>query len=103
MARATLEAGGYRVADAGNGDAALAAYARGGVAAVVLDMMMPGLDTPTVIRRLREGDPSARILTVSGLHPIGVAAEVLKANGVPFLSKPFTDDALFAALDRLLS
>jgi len=44
----------------------------------VLDMMMPGLDTPTVIRRLRQLDPSARILTVSGLHPNGPAGAVLK-------------------------
>jgi PAS domain S-box-containing protein len=101
MARATLEEAGYRVADAGDGEAALAAYRAGEVDAVVLDMMMPGLDTPTVIRRLRQLHPTARILAVSGLHPTGQAAAVLREFAVPFLTKPFTDDALLAALDRL--
>ena len=101
MARATLEDAGYRVPDAADGEAALAAYRVGEVATVVLDMMMPGLNTPTVIRLLRQLDPSARILAVSGLHPTGPAAAVLKEFAIPFLGKPYIDDAIPAALDRL--
>jgi CheY-like chemotaxis protein len=102
--RATLEGHGYRVLAAQDGAAALQAYRRhrGAVAAVLLDMMMPGLDGPAVMRALRETDPDVRILASSGLRPAGRTAEAVAAGARAFLAKPYTDEQLLAALKDVL-
>jgi PAS domain S-box-containing protein len=104
VARAALEAAGYRVATADGGQAAVEWHARHHpeVAAVVLDMMMPGLAGPAVIARLRATDPAARVLAVSGLRPAGRDADLLTAERVAFLPKPYSDDDLVAAVATLL-
>ncbi len=100
VARAALEGAGYRVATADGGAAAVEWFARhhGVVAAVVLDMMMPGLDGPAVIARLRAADPAVPVLAVSGLRPTGRDADALTAERVAFLPKPYSDDDLLTAV-----
>jgi CheY-like chemotaxis protein len=102
--RATLEEHGYRVLTAQDGAAALAAYRghRGEIRAVLLDLMLPGLDGFAVMRALREVDPDVRILASSGLQPAGRHAEALAAGARAFLGKPYTDEQLLAALNALL-
>lgn len=56
LMRDYLEADGYSVLTARDGEEALAAVARGGVDCVLLDIMMPGLSGFDVLRRLRESD-----------------------------------------------
>ncbi len=55
---------GYRVLTAGNGLEALKNYGerRGEIAIVILDMIMPGMGGEETFHRLREIDPSVRIL-----------------------------------------
>jgi CheY-like chemotaxis protein len=102
--RAALEEHGYRVLTAPDGPAALEAYReyRGEVGAVLLDMMMPGVDGPLLMRALREVDPGVRILASSGLRPAGRHAEAVAAGARAFLPKPYTDEQLLAALREVL-
>jgi CheY-like chemotaxis protein len=100
VARAALEGAGYRVATADGGVAAVDCLARnrGEVAAVVLDMMMPVLDGPAVIARLRAIDPAVPVLAVSGLRPTGRDADALTVERVAFLPKPYSDEDLLNAV-----
>jgi PAS domain S-box-containing protein len=98
-ARAALEGHGYRVLTAARGADGVAAYKRSGeVRAVVLDMMMPGLDGPATMRALLETDPRARIIAASGHHVPARRAEAVAAGAMNFLPKPYTEEQLVRAV-----
>ncbi|MCI0460174.1 MAG: CHASE3 domain-containing protein [Gemmataceae bacterium] len=103
-AKATLEANSYRVLTAADGGEALACFRRqiGNVRAVILDMMMPGMDGLATMRALQELDPQVRIIASSGLQTPGKMAEAMAAGAKTFLQKPYTDDQLLEALGRVL-
>ena len=90
---------GYRVLEAADGPAGLAAAGRAGtrLVAVVLDLMLPGLDGLEVLRRLR-ADPSTRgaavvVLTASTDEGARAAAT---AGGAAVVAKPFARADLLA-------
>jgi two-component system, cell cycle sensor histidine kinase and response regulator CckA len=88
------------VLTAQDGTAALAAYRQHGgkIRAVILDMMMPGMDGPALMRSLRELDPDVRILASSGLQVAARKAELMAAGARALLQKPYSDEQLLAAL-----
>jgi two-component system, cell cycle sensor histidine kinase and response regulator CckA len=102
--KAVLQSRGYRVLTACGGEEALAIYdqKRADIQAVLLDMMMPRMDGLAVMARMWERDPNVRIIASSGLSVIDRTAEMLAANQIPFLPKPYSEEQLLAALARLL-
>lgn len=93
-----LARAGYRVVEAADGATALAAVTgTAGVAAAVLDCLMPGLTGPEVVARLRAAGHAVPVVLVSGTEGPKVGAE---AGGVRFLPKPFTPAALVGAVCR---
>ncbi len=85
-----LSENGYRVLVASNGAEALplCVQHRTTLAAVVLDMMMPGIDGPQVIKLLREAAPALPVLACSGLHGYAASVEKLGLSRVVFVPKP---------------
>ena len=97
MTSLVLESFGYRVLLAESGAEALAAFAahRGDIKVIITDMTMPVMDGATVIRKIREIDPQARIIAASGLG----SQEAARVPGVlRFLPKPLTADTLMKAV-----
>ncbi len=102
-ARATLEANGYRALTAARGADGVELYRnRRDVRAVVLDMMMPGLDGPATMRELLKIDPQAPIVAASGVKPSGRAAEAVATGARCFLHKPYTGEQLLRCLAEVL-
>ncbi len=103
-AQATLEDAGYRVLTAASGQDALDVCAAhpGEVAAVITDLVMPEMSGLATIRALRSAYPHLPIIAASGVAD-GQAQEALDAGARRFLSKPFTAEALCAALDEMLA
>jgi PAS domain S-box-containing protein len=103
-ARLALEAAGFRVATARDGRAAVDFYreSNGAVAAVVLDVMMPGLDGAATLAELRQQNPECRVLLTSGLRLSAQLAATARFHGVAFLPKPYSADQLVAALAPFL-
>ena len=100
-----LEAHGYRVLVATDGQAALslAADYRGSIDLLVSDVMMPGVDGFTLAERLAELRPETRVLLISGFAEQSVSVQgELKEAGHPFLLKPFTQARLRAAIREQL-
>ncbi|MCI0536220.1 MAG: response regulator [Verrucomicrobiales bacterium] len=100
-----LEACGYRVMIANDGNDALIQYGRhkDQIALVLTDMMMPFMDGPALIRALRRVDPKAKIIAATGLATDSkmVEAKVLGVNG--FIAKPYTAEKLLTMLHEVLS
>ena len=96
--------GGMEVVEAANGAEALVRAKADKPDAVLLDVMMPGLDGPSTLARLRE-DPATSGIPVVFLTAKAIAAElerlkVLGAAGV--LTKPFDPMTLARELRALL-
>src|SRR5579885_3254835 len=97
-----LQLNGYEVELASDGDSALAAIERRTPDAVVLDVMMPGLDGLDVTRRLRREGNRVPILLLTARDAVGDRVEGLDAGADDYLSKPYELDELLARLRALL-
>lgn len=104
IARQTLQAYGYHVLVACDGVEALALYRqnRDRIAAVVTDMMMPVMDGATTIRRLMEMNPGVKIIAASGIAANDQLARNSGTGVKHFLAKPYSVEALLAALRETL-
>jgi two-component system cell cycle sensor histidine kinase/response regulator CckA len=100
IARLLREAG-HRVFEAAEGRQALAMIDElPPLDLLVTDVVMPGLDGPTVAARLRERDPSLRVLFTSG-HASDLLGPVAR-EGAGFVAKPFTAQELLIAVQQTL-
>jgi len=97
-----LQLAGYEVELASDGDSALAAIERRTPDAVVLDIMMPGLDGLDVTRRLRRGGNRVPILLLTARDAVGDRVEGLDAGADDYLPKPFALEELLARIRALL-
>ena len=96
---------GYRVLTAGNGFEAVKIFRerREEIAAVILDMIMPGMGGEETFHRLKEIDPAARILLSSGYAVEGRPQTLLTAGAAGFLPKPYRVGTLAQALRRTIA
>jgi two-component system, cell cycle sensor histidine kinase and response regulator CckA len=95
---------GYQILTAADGEEALQIYQgrAGEIDLVLLDMVMPKLDGRAVFRRLREIDPEAKIILVSGYAPDNGVEELFELGLTRYLKKPFTAEALLAEVKRVI-
>lgn len=85
-----------------DGPGALALTAEHQYDAIVLDLMLPGLDGLTVCRRVREARSSTRILILSARDMVEDRIRGLDAGADDYLVKPFAIQELLARLRALL-
>lgn len=98
-----LAAGGHEVAgEAGDGDAALAAYRELRPDLVTLDITMPGRDGLATLRELIELDPAALVVICSALGQEAKVLGAIKSGAKDFVVKPFERERLLAAVDKAL-
>lgn len=93
---------GYDVSVASDGLRALEAASGGRQDAVVLDIMMPGLDGLEVCRRLRAAGDRTPILMLTARDLVGDRVAGLDAGADDYLVKPFALEELRARLRALL-
>lgn len=92
-----LAQNGIAAEPARDGQAALRALDRGGFDAVLLDIMMPGMDGLSVLRKIRESlDVPVLMLTAKGDETDRVVGLELGADD--YLPKPFSPRELLARL-----
>ncbi len=67
-----------------------------------LDVKMPGLDGLDVLAKIREEDPQAVVVMISGHGTIDTAVEATRKGAYDFLEKPLDTDRLLVTLRRAL-
>jgi CheY-like chemotaxis protein len=87
-----FQAQGYAVTCALNGRDALVLASLARPDAVILDIRMPGLDGPEVLRDLLLMDDSVAVVMLSGTDDEGLACELLKTGAFDYIRKPFVLD-----------
>ena len=96
-----LEQAGHTVLLAGDGNEALETFFAERVHLVVTDMVMPGRDGLGLISALREVDPGAPIIAISGKSPGQLeASKVFGARVV--LTKPIDREEFLAAVEGIV-
>ncbi|HSE84049.1 MAG TPA: PAS domain S-box protein, partial [Thermodesulfobacteriota bacterium] len=105
MVRDTLEAEGYRVITANNGREAIELYKRHEkeIKVIIMDLMMPVMDGPSSIRKLKTIDPNVKIIVTSGLIERDKLAEISSVDIQAILLKPYTPETLLKNLHGVLS
>jgi two-component system response regulator AtoC len=99
-----LELRGYDVDSAEDGRRALALL-EGGAApdAVLLDVLMPGLDGLATLARIRELDPMLPVIMLSVVGRASTIVEAMRMGAADYINKFFEDADLQATLENVLS
>ena len=103
MTEALLKRAGYQTITAAGGPQALAIFTDKNVAidVVLIDVVMPLLDGPATIRAFQNLHPDVPVIAMSGLAENEARLGELK--NTRFLLKPFTPNALLAAIGEALA
>jgi DNA-binding response OmpR family regulator len=97
-----LRKAGYVVDATGDGAEGLWFAESNDYDAVVLDLMLPGLDGSTVLRRLRENRRDTPVLILTVKSDVADRVAGLRAGADDYLSKPFAFDELLARVEALV-
>jgi DNA-binding NtrC family response regulator len=79
---------GLTVETVANGVDAVARIDKGSFDAIVLDMVMPGMDGIETLKRIREKKPDLQIILLTGHASLEKGIESIKLGALDFLEKP---------------
>ena len=98
-----LEFEGYEVRTVANAVDGLAEYARFKPHLVFMDIKMAGIDGLEALRKLKEHDPSAIVVMISGHATIQTAVEATQHGAYDILEKPLDTDRILVTLRNALA
>ncbi|MGQ9497960.1 MAG: response regulator [Desulfotomaculales bacterium] len=95
---------GYEVAgEAENGAAAVTLYKETKPDLVTMDITMPEMDGVQAVRAIRQIDPGANIIMISAMGQQAMVMEAIQAGAKDFIVKPFQQDRVIQAIERVLA
>jgi DNA-binding response OmpR family regulator len=97
-----LHAAGYTVRSAANGISGLEMAAGNPFDAIILDVMLPGMDGLALCRELRKRGGRTPVLMLTARAWVSQRVEGLDAGADDYLVKPFDRDELLARLRAIL-
>jgi two-component system, cell cycle sensor histidine kinase and response regulator CckA len=104
LSRRVLEARGYTVLEARNGQEALVLCDQheGPIDLVATDVVMPGMNGGMLVERLAEKRPGVRVLFMSGYTDEDILRRGIVDPRMAFLAKPFTPETLARKVREVL-
>lgn len=100
MFRLYLDAYGFTVFTAENGEAGLEILQKENPAIVITDIKMPGMDGLEVLRRIKAFNPLAEVIIITGHGDLDLAIKALNMDATDFITKPIQKSSLDRALRR---
>ncbi len=99
-----LRATGYEVFEADSGDAALDVLDELDyrIDLMISDVVMPEMDGPTLLTKVRERMPSLKVIFVSGYAEESVRQDIADNKSVEFLPKPYSLDQINSKVKDVL-
>jgi two-component system response regulator FixJ len=97
-----FETAGHPVRPFASGNDLLAVLRPGEQGCLIIDVRMPGLDGLEVQERLRQARIGVPVIVITGHGDVPLAVRAMKAGAVDFVEKPFTEEAILAAVGRAL-
>jgi DNA-binding NtrC family response regulator len=91
---------GYGVEVAADGGAALQLLREHAFDVILLDVVMPGVDGISLMKKLREDPTAPPIIVLTGRATVETAVEAMKNGAYDYLTKPYKLDELAIVVDR---
>ncbi len=100
MLQMLLEMYGFEVFLAGNGHEALRVYEKEKPSIVLTDIKMPIMDGMEVLSKIKEINPMAEVIVITGHGDMDLAIKALNLDATDFINKPVQRKVLDQALKR---
>jgi DNA-binding response OmpR family regulator len=98
--RKILAKKGYHVDQAVTRDEALDKISSRPYKLVLLDLKIPGVQGLELLKAVRDNNPSAKVIVITGYASIETAVESARMGAVNYLPKPFTPDEIRNVTDQ---
>ena len=102
MLKELLGQNGYETAQAFSGTEALLHIERKCPAAVILDLMLPGINGEELLKKIKEEYPEIAVIISSAKNGTKTRVSMLRAGADDYLTKPFDTEELLARLEAVL-
>ena len=102
LARAALEPEGCRVSAASGGAEALDLMRKERPDAVLLDLKMPGMDGPAVLKEIRRGYGDLPVIIITGYPDSDLMARAMEYCPITMLAKPAASRQILASVESVL-
>ena len=89
-----IEARGMDVTTADSAEKALKNVESGGFDAIILDLMMPGMDGLQTLKAIKKKNPDLQVILLTGHGTVEKGIEAMKLGAMDFLEKPADLDKL---------
>lgn len=96
-----LELSGYEVSQVHDARSAVSAFCSGAFDIGLFDIRMPGMNGVEAFLEIREHDPRANILLMSGYADYDLVDRALSRGALGLLGKPFEPDEMLALLRKV--
>ncbi len=93
----------YDVHSVGDGMQALKAFHEEKFDLVISDLRMPNMDGMHLLKHIREADPRATVIMITGYGTVNTAVEAMKLGAFDYITKPLKDDLVKLTVERALS
>uniref|UniRef100_A0A7C1F347 Stage 0 sporulation protein A homolog n=1 Tax=Ammonifex degensii TaxID=42838 RepID=A0A7C1F347_9THEO len=104
MIKNILTKNGYEVVgEAENGIVAVELYKQLKPDLVTMDITMPEMDGIASVKAIRAVDPNAKIIMVSAMGQQAMVMEAIQAGAKDFIVKPFQQERILQAMERVLA
>src|SRR4030095_1817600 len=104
LTRLSLQAAGYEVGEASDGERGLKVFADGSAwDAVLVDQRMPGMDGLETLKHVKKRDAAARVIMATAYASIELAVDAMKLGATDFVRKTMTPEILRNAVAAALS
>lgn len=98
--RGLLKSAGFRADVFASAEEFLSSGRLGATGCLIVDVRMPGMSGVELQEQLIASNPALPLIFISADGDDEVRARALKRGAIDFLYKPFSDEALLAAVDR---
>jgi two-component system response regulator HydG len=103
LIKRNLQSKGYQIYTASNVQSGIKVLGSVAIDLLITDLKMPGESGIELVRHASENHKGIGILVVTGFPSIQGAVESIKIGAEEYLVKSFTDEELFAAVERVLT
>ncbi len=97
-----LSSHGYRVYTSPNVPEAIRVLESTSIDLVITDLKMPRSNGLDLIRHIKENLKDIEVMMITGYASIGGAVDAVRAGAEDYLAKPFTEEELLIAVERVL-
>lgn len=102
MLKELLEGNGYGVKQAYSGTEAILYLEKGAPQAVILDLMLPGMEGEELLLEIKKMNPDVAVIVSSAKDDVSTRVELLRKGADDYVVKPFDTEELLARLEAAL-